>query len=515
MTGGQADRYKKPGFFTAVRARIERTSPGEQAPDDWQPWLEDLFPRAVAKGFGEHHEAFWEFVWGIEPETSPPPWIAIWSRGGGKSTSMELAVLSLLARGRRTFALYVCGTQDRANERLQTIAERLTAEKFAACYPALAERDLTKWGHSKGWRQDVVRTKSGKIALAAGLDSAARGLNLGGKRPDLIVLDELDGREDTPERTARKIRTLTDTILPTRALSGCAALAGQNLIIPDGVFARLQDGRARFLARRHVSGPVKAINGLETEPRDLPSGVRGDRIVSGVPTWEGQGIAECQELVDDLGLEAFLREQQHQVRDAPGAMLRANQVGVVGDVPRNPDGTPNLKAVVVGVDPPGGATECGIVAVAETFTVGAGQFASLEDASTPASAGPDVWGAAAVELAVRWGARIVAEGNYGGNMVSAIISAAAARAGEVVRVDPVFAKMDKAGRAQPARQAYQQGRLKTVGRHHEKTVQWTTWVPRSGASKSPNRIDAESHAFNSLVGPKEESRSGGMVDLGY
>ncbi len=55
-------------------------------PDNWRHWLEKHFPDAVASGFAEHHEEYWEWLWPIERDSDPAPFVGIWPRGGGKST---------------------------------------------------------------------------------------------------------------------------------------------------------------------------------------------------------------------------------------------------------------------------------------------------------------------------------------------------------------------------------------------------------------------------------------------
>lgn len=476
----------------AVRRR--RTAPAATAPDSWRDWLAAVFPGKLVS-FAPHHEEFWNQVWEVRADNDPDPFVGIWPRGGGKTTGMEVATGALLAREARRFALYVCGKQDAANQRVQNIAALLTLKSFASRYPAQAERAVTPWGFSKGWTQQTIKASSGQSVLAVGLDCAVRGLNIEGERPDLVVFDDLDGREDTPEITAKKIRTLTQSVLPTIAGGRAWVVGVQNVIIPHGVFAQLADGRASFLVNRRVSGPVPAIRGLKTAPEGLPNGLRRDRIVAGEPTWAGQDLTECQRLIDTFGLGAFLREQNHEVFDAVGAMLRAEEIQHVADVPRDGKGRPSLSRVTIGVDPPGGRTECGIWCVAAGFD---DRFYAWHDRSQHASVGPDGWGAAAVELAVETGGVVYVEGNYGGNMATFVVETAARLAGEPVRVEPVTAKLDKAGRAQLAVQAIQQGRLVFVGRHHETETELTTWVPKPG-TKSPNRIDALAHAFNAHV----------------
>jgi hypothetical protein len=296
----------------ALRASIE----SEIMDSGWEGWLTRLFPEHCSHAFGAHHSRFWEWVWGITPNKSSNPFIAIWPRGGAKSTSAELACAALGAREARAYVLYVSGTQDRADDHVGNVSGLLESEGIARHYPMLSSRRIGKFGSSRGWRRNRIRTASGFTVDAIGLDTAARGIKLEDRRPDLIILDDLDDALDGPAITARKINALTRTLLPAMAETG-TVLAIQNLVHIDSIFARLSDGRADFLIHRQVSGPILAVDELLTAPR--PSG--GYDIVGGTASWTGQSLESCQRMIDEFGLTAFLIECQHDVEIRGGGMF--------------------------------------------------------------------------------------------------------------------------------------------------------------------------------------------------
>jgi hypothetical protein len=134
------------------------------------------------------------------------------------------------------------------------------------------------------------------------------------QRPDLEIYDDIDDKHDSAGATARKIKTITTSLLPAGS-SNAATLGIQNLIIPDGVFSRLADGRADFLTERIVSGPYPAVHALETvKVEDEETGTWQDVITGGEATWEGQGLEVCQRDINKFGLAAFLQECQHDVK---------------------------------------------------------------------------------------------------------------------------------------------------------------------------------------------------------
>ena len=158
---------------------------------------------------------------------------------------------------------------------------------------------------------------------------------------------------------------------------------------------------------------------------------------------------------------------------------------------------PELGRTVVAVDPSGGTdedlgtSECGIVAAAVSPITGHGYV--LADRSRHAS--PEKWARAAVELYRQLDAdRIVAERNFGGEMVRATIHAIDPN----VPVKLVTASRGKRVRAEPVAALYEQERVHHVGLFSELEEQQTTWVPDTGMD-SPDRLDALVWALTDLM----------------
>jgi len=243
----------------------------------------------------------------------PPSLIVIWPRGSGKSTDAEVAAIEMGASKKRSYCWYVRETQDQADKSVENIGALLESPGVERYYPLMSERALGKFGKQKGWRRNRLSTAQGFTVDAMGLDTAIRGVKVEETRPDFIILDDIDGRHDTIVSTTKKLEIITQSIIPAGA-SNVAVLAIQNLLLPDGVFAQLVDGRAEFLLDRVVSGPHKAIENLTYEQVDGKFVVTG-----GDPTWpEGQGIETIQKQINLWGLTSFLREAQHEVEKSGG-----------------------------------------------------------------------------------------------------------------------------------------------------------------------------------------------------
>jgi predicted phage terminase large subunit-like protein len=320
------------GDAPAVSHRTELFRP---LPDDPMHWLLTTFPTYFQNTAGDHvplaahHEAFWAWLWALRPGVAARTFIAIWSRAGGKSTSLELGAACMGYFGLRRYVLYVCDTQKQANDHIGNVATLLEGLGV--------ERAINRYGFSRGWNTLRLRTADGFTADAIGLDAALRGVRIDEARPDGIFLDELDEQLDKPDMVTKKIDILTRKILPTGA-SSLAVVGVQNIPNKDGIFAQLADGRAEFLLDRYVSGPHPALADLPEQDWYVqekgPEGLPRLRILGGRPVWQGQDHATCTAVLNQVGPQAFEIEYLHRVARLQGVMFQRDKFQVVGDWPR-------------------------------------------------------------------------------------------------------------------------------------------------------------------------------------
>lgn len=296
-----------------------------RAPDDYELWLKDNFPFVATKPLAERHKRLWSWFAGLTPGIKPRPRVEVWPRGGAKSSTGELGCAFVGQKLTRRFVLYVSGTQDQADLHVQSIASLFESVGI--------ERAISKYGHSKGWRRDQLRTANGFNVAAYGLDTAARGVKLDQYRPDLIIFDDIDGQDDSPKTVEKKTQAIKSAVIPAGS-SDCAVLFLQNLIHEEGIVTRLTDGRADFLLTREVSDIEPAVYDLKTELYKAEAGQHLYRIVGGTASWEGQNLETCTAQINEWGLKTFLRESQHEVYGADGYFFDAKCIGVVTDLPR-------------------------------------------------------------------------------------------------------------------------------------------------------------------------------------
>lgn len=343
--------------------------------DDYTLWLPGMFPKRFTAPFAPHHHEFWRWVSSIERGRPRDPFVGVWNRGGAKSANVEAALVYLAARAARGYAIYVSGTQTLADEHVGSISALLESPQLAAAYPALSQRDVGKYGESKGWRRNRLRTAAGFTVDALGLDVAARGARIEDQRPDIIVLDDIDSDNDTPALTEKKVRAITRKLLPAGS-QDVVVIGIQNMIHSSSIFARLarmpNAPAADYLAMRHVSGPIPAVYDLQYALKEARNEqgqlVAHYEITGGRPSWEGMPLEACQHMLNLYGLTGFLVEAQHQEADLAGGtwdhivdILHKEKSPWVVDE----EAVPHLVHVCVWVDPAVSSTDrsdsCGIV----------------------------------------------------------------------------------------------------------------------------------------------------------
>lgn len=154
---------------------------------------------------------------------------------------------------------------------------------------------------------------------------------------------------------------------------------------------------------------------------------------------------------------------------------------------------PELRRIVVAVDPSGGtgpnADEQGIIVAGQGID---GDLYVLADRSCSLS--PHGWASRAVAAFHEFAAdRIIAERNYGGDMVESTIR----QVQNDVPVKVITASRGKLQRAEPVAALYEQHRVHHVGALSQLEDQMTTWTPQSGTS--PDRMDALVWAVTELT----------------
>jgi hypothetical protein len=300
----------------AARARAVRVADGVASDrsvieTDYMTWLNAIFPEQMS-GYRDlapfHHELL-AHAWAIRRGIRPKPFFAIWFRGAGKSTIGEMIAVMLGALEWRKYVLYVCNTQDQANDHVNNIRSLIENSQIAYYYPEMAEPARSKRTNTMlRWSAEQIQCGNGFTVTGIGLEAAIRGARVANYRPDLFELDDIDDKQDSIATVEKKINLLTSSIIAAGSLSDRAIMGLQNLIHKESVLSRILDGRGNLFPNRIISGPVEMVAGAKVETRDSV-----DVIVKGEPSWPAMTIEECQNWLEDLTLRSWLTECQHEV----------------------------------------------------------------------------------------------------------------------------------------------------------------------------------------------------------
>jgi len=447
----------------------------------YSEFLRIYHANSVSSGMAEHHKEFWAWIERIRPGETVPARCAFWPRGGGKSTTIELAVAYLVKIAARGVIVVVSATADSATKHLANIKAFLQRQGET--------RLVSAFGIVEGWNAETLRTASGATIICASLNQHIRGAKSGDRRPDLIIFDDIDELHDSEEATKKKAETLSSSIIPAGS-TDCAFAFMQNLIHADSLASQLVDGRADFLHNREGTEVIPAVRGMAYERVVGTDGKVSYRITAGAATWEGQSIAVCEKQMGDSGHRAFLRERQHEVGDSENALWTQRLIDEMR-VPRLPC---RLVAAGVGYDPAvssgSSADDTGIVIAGLGED---GQVYVMHDLSGQhaVSKAPVI----AVTGAQHFVGTVVVEVNQGGEFVVQALR----QVDPDVSIYSIHASQAKHVRAEDVVTAYDLGRVSHVGSNLKQLErQMTTWNPHS-SKVSPGRIDALVHVIKWLL----------------
>lgn len=240
---------------------------------------------------------------------------------------------------------------------------------------------------------------------------------------------------------------------------------------------------------------------VTTTPRPMPALKRllaaSDTAITRASTWANE-INLAKGFIDGLKRtwQGTPRERQELlgelIEDVEGAIWRRADI----EAARSHDQAA-LDRIVVAVDPPAGTGEraqCGIVAAGAWGEGWQRKAMVLADASV-SGAQPHEWAQAAANLARSLGAHaIVAEANNGGEMVRAVLSAAAPD----IYVRLVRASEGKRARAEPIAALYAQGRVKHAASFPHLEDEMCSFGDPAFRG-SPDRLDALVWAVTDLL----------------
>ncbi|MFR9545342.1 MAG: hypothetical protein SNJ29_07165 [Rikenellaceae bacterium] len=206
-----------------------------------------------------------------------------WARGHAKSTHMGVMIpMWLMIQKRREIKLMVLVSK--SEESANTLLGDIQAElQFNRRYI----HDFGAQYNAGNWQDGKFVTRTGVAFFARGRGQSPRGLKYKGKRPDYIVIDDLDDDEliENPKRVGKLTEWVTEALFGTFGAEGGRFIMVGNLIGKCSVLANVAAAKGVY---------VSQVNVIDRH---------------GKPSWGAYWKPErIQEMRDFMGYRAFEKE---------------------------------------------------------------------------------------------------------------------------------------------------------------------------------------------------------------
>lgn len=265
--------------FRATETSEEKGRRIARARKDYQFFVETYFPHLASKKCGKFHLDAAKYLIGNNDTRA----LFEWARGHAKSSHLSLMIplwLKIQEQRQLHVMILVSKSEDMAVRLLSDLQAELQYN----------QRYIGDFGEqvAKGsWADGEFHTMDGCMFVALGRGQSPRGLKDRGKRPDYIVIDDID--DDEMIRNPRRIGEALDWVLT--ALSGTMAMGRGRLVMVGNRIGK-DSVLSRFADRPGIYHTV--VNALDKK---------------GLPSWpENYTLAEVHKMRDFVGERRFQKE---------------------------------------------------------------------------------------------------------------------------------------------------------------------------------------------------------------
>lgn len=167
----------------------------------------------------------------IGPIESRTAWVA--PRGSGKSTWVFLILpLWAMAHMHRRYVAAFANTSTQAQQHLMSLKFELDNNQLLRKdHPHLCTAATRPGGSTVADRQDMYVSKSGVAFTAKGIDSSTLGAKVGNRRPDVMLLDDIEPEESnySPKQKEDRLATVLNAVFPMN-LNAVVVIAGTTVM---------------------------------------------------------------------------------------------------------------------------------------------------------------------------------------------------------------------------------------------------------------------------------------------
>lgn len=265
-------------------------------------------------------------------------------RGEAKSTIVtRLFGLYCAILNKKHYIVLIMETYSQAREMLEAIKRELLEN------PRLISDFPDACGEGRIWRASSIVMRNNVKIQACGSGNKLRGAVHGARRPDLVVLDDLENDEKvrSPEQRDKLEDWLHKTVTPLGAVGDKFDIVYIGTILHyDSVLSRILLNpawlHARFKAIKHFPDDLKIWDDWELIYRERGAGEarafyhrHREQMDAGAElSWEARPLLDLMEIRASIGHDAFATEYQNEPASGASAIF-ANCLNYYSHPPQN------------------------------------------------------------------------------------------------------------------------------------------------------------------------------------
>lgn len=203
-----------------------------------------------------------EWVKGLSPEPEADRDAYIAPRGTGKSTWWFLILpLWAAAYGHASFAAAFAHAAAQAENHLKTFRHELDHNVLLNHdFPDLCTPLRKPSGTTVADNMGMIRCRNGFVFAARGIDAASLGMKVGKRRPDLLILDDVEPDEASysGDLAKKRLGTILDAIFPLNiyarvVMVGTVTMPGSIMHqLVKSAAGKLEEGEGGWIAEAHI-----------------------------------------------------------------------------------------------------------------------------------------------------------------------------------------------------------------------------------------------------------------------
>lgn len=163
-------------------------------------------------------------------------------RGFAKTTWIKIVVIWHILFSDKKFILIVCAAEELAINIITDICEMLSSPNVVKLFGNWETNVFEDQKHKK-----VFYFRGRKIILQAiGAQTTVRGINRDNSRPDLMIMDDMQKKEDAenPELAKKLLTWMTGTLMKAASEKGCTYIFVGNMYPQNSILEKLKNAKA-------------------------------------------------------------------------------------------------------------------------------------------------------------------------------------------------------------------------------------------------------------------------------